>query len=268
MQPFEAPTFIFIAREIGRLSQVLTAINPDAPRDEATGANDKRSVTAWGRDFKKLGLDMCQSQCARIIGKISADYTNRELSTMLDELCNRMYDEVDLNYCMILSQSERKLFDPTSPHFGEDFAVKFAVNGAFEADEAAKCLALGRSTAAVFHLMRVMEVGIRAVARCLGIADPIKDADRNWGKMLDTIKDELDSRGPAPKRPWATGTSDKALFARILASLDAVRVAWRNPTMHVENKYTPDEAEHIFLTVRGFMKAIAVRCDEEGMPAA
>jgi hypothetical protein len=38
--------------------------------------------------------------------------------------------------------------------------------------------------------------------------------------------------------------------------------------MHVENKYTTDEAEHIFVAVRGFMKKIASRMDENGQPVA
>jgi hypothetical protein len=38
--------------------------------------------------------------------------------------------------------------------------------------------------------------------------------------------------------------------------------------MHVENKYTTDEAEHIFGAVRGFMTKLASRCDENGDPKA
>ena len=38
--------------------------------------------------------------------------------------------------------------------------------------------------------------------------------------------------------------------------------------MHVESKYTDDEAEHILMAVRGFMKKLASRCDEEGNPKA
>jgi hypothetical protein len=38
--------------------------------------------------------------------------------------------------------------------------------------------------------------------------------------------------------------------------------------MHVENKYTEDEAEHIFLAVRGLMRKITARLDEDGKPVA
>jgi hypothetical protein len=186
----------------------------------------------------------------------------------LSEVSNTLRREISQRKMLVLDTREQALYSPKKPHIGPEFDVAFATNGVFELDEAAKCLALGRSTASVFHLMRLMEIGIRAAARCLGIPDPIKDADRNWGRVLDKIKGELDGRVASKSvRRW-TNAKDKELFARVYASLDAVRVAWRNPTMHVENKYTPDEAEHIFLTVRGFMKTLAERCDEEGQPAA
>jgi len=36
--------------------------------------------------------------------------------------------------------------------------------------------------------------------------------------------------------------------------------------MHAEKKYTDDEAEHIFVAVKGFMMKLACRCDEDGLP--
>lgn len=82
------------------------------------------------------------------------------------------------------------------------------------------------------------------------------------------IKDEITDRNKAKAgKSWVL-SSDQAKFEGLVASLDAVKVAWRNPTMHVENKYLPEEAEHIFVAVKGFMRALAERCDEFGMPLA
>ncbi len=38
--------------------------------------------------------------------------------------------------------------------------------------------------------------------------------------------------------------------------------------MHVEIKYTPDEAKTVFILVEGFMKTISSRMDEYGEPLA
>ena len=140
-----------------------------------------------------------------------------------------------------------------------------ACKAQFEIDEAAKCLALRRSTACVFHLMRVMEVGIKAVARCLGIPDPTKGSEKNWGKILKKIKDEIDNRNAA--KSWKKA-KDQEFFLASHAHLDVVREAWRNPTMHVENKYTEEEAEDIFAAVKSFMRKLATRLSETGKPLA
>jgi hypothetical protein len=167
----------------------------------------------------------------------------------------------------VIESGKQRYFEPSEPLFGPNVEAGF-VSVAFELDEAAKCFALSRSTAAVFHLMRIMEIGVRATARCLQIPDPVKAADRNWGAMLRLIKADIDAHGGASStKKWAV-PDDKEFFESTYASLDAVRVAWRNTTMHVENKYTDDEAEHIFIAVKGFMMKLASRCDENGDPKA
>jgi hypothetical protein len=150
--------------------------------------------------------------------------------------------------------------------FGRDFESKFP-SALFEVDEAAKCLALSRPTAAVFHLMRSMEIAIHAVRECLAIPAPVKDWERNWGRIIEKIEQAITVRNSANPKNWAI-KDDPEFFASIYVSLDAVRVAWRNTTMHVENKYTEEEAEHILGLVRGFMKKLASRMGEDGRPLA
>src|SRR4051795_7608402 len=54
----------------------------------------------------------------------------------------------------------------------------------YEISETGKCLALGRSTASVFHSIRCLEASIRALARCLRLPDPTTGAERNWNIVL------------------------------------------------------------------------------------
>ena len=114
--------------------------------------------------------------------------------------------------------------------------------------------------------MRLMEVGISAVSACLGIPDPVKPAGRNWGAILKEIKAAIDAKWPNPAGRMTT--DDAVTFDELYASLDAVKNPYRNATMHVEKKYTDQEAEHIMSAVRGFMMKLAARCDEGGAPRA
>jgi hypothetical protein len=133
--------------------------------------------------------------------------------------------ELSAKHLLVLEPHDVRYFAPERPLFGSEFDQKFISAGSSELNDAAKCLALGRSTAAVFHLMRIMELGIRALAACLGIPDPIKPAERNWAVMLRKIRDD------GIHRKWPTAadrmSGDGATFDSLYASLDAVKSPWR-----------------------------------------
>jgi len=85
--------------------------------------------------------------------------------------------------------------------------------------------------------------------------------------MLRKIKEEMDRRNKATHPQW-NNHSDSAIFNEVYVSLDAVRNAWRNPVMHVEGKYTVEEATHVFGAVGGFMRKLSLLADEDGNPKA
>lgn len=162
-------------------------------------------------------------------------------------------------FALILDHKSKELWEPSKPAFGDDFKNKFQ-SCQYDLEEAGRSLALARSTATVFHLMRVMEAGLNAVHQCLGIQVQLVGNDRNWGNILGRIKTEIGRRG----KNW----NEKELFQESYALLDSVKDAWRNATMHIDKKYTADEAHHIFNMIKGFMSKIASRMDENGMPVA
>jgi hypothetical protein len=131
----------------------------------------------------------------------------------------------------------------------------------YEVEECSKCLALGRSTASAFHSIRCLEAGIRAISRCLSIPDPARASDRNWGQMLNAIKTEIDRRWPGSSTRMS---GDGEFFDSAYAALAAMQNPWRNATMHLDQKYTPDEAMHVMHVVMGFMRKLAFRMDENG----
>ena len=56
------------------------------------------------------------------------------------------------------------------------------------------------------------------------------------------------------------------MFDEIYALLDAVKGRWRDATMHVEEKYTEDEARRLYQTIENFMRRLAARMDQDGNP--
>lgn len=129
----------------------------------------------------------------------------------------------------------------------------------FDFEEAGKCLAMARNTATVFHLMRVMESGLRALGKSLKdeYLDPTKNP--NWEAILRKCSEELSK--PLKDRPTEWKADDQ-FFSHAVANLRAVKDAWRNPTMHVGKKYTDEEAVEVFNAVRAFMRHLSMKLSE------
>jgi hypothetical protein len=264
MLQFNMPRLLELSKELGRLRQVYASWNNDDVLDIETQSTNSEGFKRHSQHLHDLDLKMCGIYAVKISENMGK--SPKLLVPMMDQLQERMEDECSLRKFMALSTQDAAYVFPDGPLFGAEVEQKYP-SAAFEIDEAGKCFGLSRPTAAVFHLMRTMEVAINATGACLNIPPPVKDAERNWGRILEKIKAELDRRNAPNQKLWAT-PADRTFFAEAYASLDAVRVAWRNTTMHVENKYSPDEAEHIFGSVRGFMRKLASRCDESGDPKA
>lgn len=118
--------------------------------------------------------------------------------------------------------------------------------------EAGKCIALGRNTACVYHLLRGMEVGLESLARAVGVTTP-KD---NWGAYLNAIESALKTTF-TPKN-----AAERDYYSQCASFFHAVKVAWRNPTMHIEKTYTSEHAEEIFGSVKTFMRHLAAKLKE------
>jgi hypothetical protein len=173
---------------------------------------------------------------------LTVDFANK-----LDVLLERMRDELNSTTCFLVTVDRAKFFNNKQP-FGEKVEQIFP-KSIVDIEEASKCLGCARGTACVFHLMRVMEDGLRTVASVLGITYA-----PSWESYIKQIEVKLDLPWKKKSRLWR---KQEPFFRDVLAHLHAVKVAWRNPTMHIVNHYTPEQAEDVFNAVRGFMRHLA-----------
>lgn len=145
-----------------------------------------------------------------------------------------------------------KYFEPTSPLFGDAVNDRF-IEAAEDIEDAGRCLAFGQGTAAVMHLMRVAEVGLKSLAQALKI--PYAPS---WESYLNQIQTKIGANHKTKSTKWK---KSEKFFRDVSGDLITIKQAWRNPTMHVDRKYYPDEAEVIFGAVRTLMQTLA-----EGLP--
>jgi hypothetical protein len=112
--------------------------------------------------------------------------------------------------------------------------------------EAGNCYATGRGTACVFHLMRIMEVGVQELGKSLGVATVNQKV---WQNILDEVNKAI--KGLDPKNPKTIE------LCQASANLYSVKLAWRNEVMHPKDIYTLEEAENLIRQVKIFMSHLA-----------
>ena len=164
---------------------------------------------------------------------------------------------------------ERKFaFIPTaqSKYFECDNLFGLEVSKAFpsampDIKDAGNCLAADLTTAAVFHLMRVAEFGLRALAKELGCAFSFPIEFATWGNIIDKLDEKLKAL-----KPTARGDKredDYQFYSRLVQEARSFQHAWRDPVMHVRTRFDePMEAENVFNHVRRFMQTLAMRVAE------
>jgi len=236
----------------------------DESQDDVDISKDNRNIMLKTCDTLTEFIDGCGLKAtnravSRLVGNLQKPepLTYRECKTFASDILLRMRDELELTKCIVIEPHRLQFYEPERPLFGK-VVMDHYPSAYFEIEEAGKCLALGRSTACVFHLMRILEVGIRAIASSLSIPDPSKPSEKNWGVILKRINEAVKGR-----QRWRR-KADKIFYEEAVASLDSVKNPWRNATMHVEKTYTEEEAENIFYAVRAFMMKIASGIDENG----
>jgi len=221
------------------------------------------SELALARD----GIGILANTCLKIGFTTSAKYafsvcndilnnhqmTYGEYGDRLSILMGRIQDESEMELFLWVPKRHAKLFESKYPPFGAQVFENFP-SVTYDIAEAATCLSLERSTACIFHLMRVMEAGLKSLSRALDI--PYAPS---WESYLKQINDRVSEKYKKKGISWK---KDEAFFVELAGDLLTVKIAWRNPTMHIVRVYTQEEAETIFRAVESFVQKLASRFSE------
>jgi hypothetical protein len=157
----------------------------------------------------------------------------------------------------VLSPRNSSLYKASFP-FGENVALKFP-SAYFDTLEATKCLATGRYTSCVFHLMRTLESGLRVFADNLDITD---FGLENWKVITDQIEKKL--KLLEETLPKSQEKSDLLQFANEAAKeFSHFRIAWRNHVSHSRASYVEEEALKIYDHVKDFMIHLSTQLKEK-----
>jgi len=194
-------------------------------------------------------LSDVQGQLDRLKGKLDLPIAIEELNFEIGALRSRLADILKNDFLFHLDPDDVPIYQSEQP-FGDLVGKKFPKT-IEDASEAAKCLALQRSTACVFHLMRVMEAGVKALGRKLKVSVNVE------AECWYDIVNHIDKAIKALPAQTAAQQRRKAALAAAAANLNAVRIATRNQVMHPKETYSREEARRVFDTTRAFMVHLA-----------
>jgi hypothetical protein len=190
--------------------------------------------------------------------RLYADRTLAGLQNVLDQLGEEILGELHGRSFLWIPEGYTS-FVENDALFGREVKIAFP-SATVDIKQAGNCLAVDCNTAAVFHLMRVAEHGLRALARKVGVKlthnkkpCPVEYAD--WEKVITGIKIKIDLIRKLP-----IGQSRKEKLERWSDAADHcvfMRDIWRNNVSHTRTPYSAAEAMAAFERVRDFMKFLA-----------
>jgi hypothetical protein len=245
MEQFSAGAFYRIGISLSDLDAAMEKY----PRDSAVGNN------GLGEHFRPM-LEAIHAQCVKIDLEVSVGcaqellemlrrpLTAGQLQDGLRELENTIRREMEVCSFFYMPSRQTEFYDQKEL-FGTLVNARFP-GIQYDMVEAGNCYSMGRGTACVFHLMRIMEVGVQEFGKKLEI--PLV-TEKNWQNILDQVNKAI--KALPPKAP---GTVD---FSQAAANLYAVKLACRNGVMHPNDKYTLEEARDMIGQVKLFMGQLA-----------
>ena len=256
MEQFAATAFYQIGRFLEQIKTAhALASKPGDPMFSRSALDKKLDVKQ--RESLSLLVESVEERCAtiklrvsvecakHIVEKAKADrLTNRKAATEIEKLDQIIRWEMKEKLFMFVPPDRAEFYDKQKL-FGDEVNKKFP-SLQYDIVEAGNCYALGRPTAAVFHLMRIAEAGVQEFGSALGVT---LANEKNWQNILDEVNKQI--KALPPKDPRTVQMSE------VNAHLYSVKLAWRNQVMHPKGTYTAEEAEALIRNVRSFMVHLA-----------
>lgn len=200
-----------------------------------------------------------------------------ELPTAADIISNHIQEpdlpktagELDLLIEVVQSELKGKLFLFVPPHrakfYESDKLVSPAVKTAFpsacrELGEAGNCFAAARYTAAVFHAMRAAEIGIRVLAKELGVTFSYSLELAEWGKIAGELEPRINELKCGPRGDQKD--ADLKFFSEAAAQFRHFNNGWRVRVSHAREFYHEQQAATLLGHTIEFFETLSQRLTE------
>lgn len=204
-----------------------------------------------------LGLQVTLLKVKRIITQLeSLGISVQDFADASKDILERLRDELDSKLFLHINEDHVHYYN--DPLHGWESAIDRFPSMGFDVEEAAKCLALNRYTACVFHLGRIAEIGVVAVANRVGYQSPRP----GFGEVLNYMDQNLTKVREKYTEASPLFKGSVEFLAETTAHMHSVNQAWRQNVAHMDKKYTEEEAERTFLAIKALMQHLATQLEE------
>jgi len=237
---------------VGRLNRLSTLEGPNRFADEWYESNS----TEFKHDaatVQYMGLRVTADQLLRFSLILRDKPSANEVGIGAAHVASVLESEVSTHKWMTVDANSQPYLLPDLPEiFGSDVMGKIP-SCSYDMTEACKCLALGRYTASVNHLMKVVERSLRLFSRKCGVS-PFKTGGtpKAWTPLVEEIRVKV--RAMPISSIKQRQKQDNRLLA--LDRFENIR-AIRNQSSHADQKYSEEEALDFMQQAPLFLKQVA-----------
>jgi hypothetical protein len=265
MKKFDLLNFAIL---VGRINHAIVLCR-DKKDEGVTSVSDKDLVS-----YSAIAHDM--GEICEQIGFEDSKYKASSLLTRLSHRPNPAHysgvhiEMMHLHESLILDMRRHKFLQmEKGEFFNNQNLLGSEVWEAFPKSQedildAGNCLAVDLNTAAVFHLMHVVEWGLRALCIDLNMPDIVDDRKANrtipieyamWEKILGQLPAAVDTRVQSIQDREKKQAA-QTFYYPALKELAGFKDAWRNHVMHTRASYNSEDALAVKSHVERFMRSL------------
>jgi hypothetical protein len=280
MEQFTFEGFYNIRLALGQMKRDYAlpkqqGLNTLAPEEREIEGYEVKYLSGYMEFIKGQCEQIGLSDSATIIGEFISELDDKKIEGIKASRVSARIDEIDraiirgmnshlflhvtydkAEYYQPWGEGKRAELKQEIPLFGNTVYNNFP-SARYDIEGAGNCFAFDCYTACVFHLMRVLQVGLSVVAKKFNVPSD----HTNWHNIIEQIESKIKDMGNDPARPinWK---SEQEFYAQVASHFMFLKDAWRNSVTHGRRNYSEHEAKRIMENVQGFMQKLATKLSE------
>jgi hypothetical protein len=252
---FEGGDILRLQREWDKLyTRTGRDRNKELSEDDKQFLEEFRAWLKRARDFtEKTGLVKMSAMFERALARF--DEAVIDLPAIGDDLIyieKNLAFELESKLFFWVPTEKSEYYTQPQPLFGQKVESEFS-SASWDIAAAGRCYALDEWTACVFHLMRVLELGLGTLAGQLNIVPKTED---QWQNIIDSIESEVE-RLRSLSRTQRPDSTVLKFYSEACTDFRHFKAAWRNHVAHARERSDERDATRIWNHVQSFMQHLA-----------